>query len=122
MSSQGVVRRGSQVPRFEVFPPFFTTAADDAVDLAAVAGLDLDPWQERVLRGALGEREDGRWTSFRTCLVVPRQNGKNAILEARELAGLFLFGERVIVHTAHEYKTANESMTSMMARLRSSGV
>lgn len=118
MSSLTDVRQGSQVPRVEFYPPFFSTAADDAVDLAAIAGLVLDPWQERVLRGALGEREDGRWTSFRTCLVVPRQNGKNAILEARELAGLFLFGEKVIVHTAHEYKTANEAMTSMMARLR----
>jgi phage terminase large subunit-like protein len=71
-----------------------------------------------VLRGSLGEREDGRWTSFRNCLVVPRQNGKNALLEARELAGLFLFGEKVIVHTAHEYKTANESMMALMARLK----
>ncbi len=70
-------------------------------------------------RLAGGEREDGRWTSFRNCLVVPRQNGKNALLEARELAGLFLFGEKVIVHTAHEYKTANESMMALMARLKS---
>ncbi|QPE05303.1 hypothetical protein IT882_04340 [Microbacterium schleiferi] len=119
MSSLTDARQGSQVPRVEFYPPYFSTAADDAIDLAAIAGLFLDPWQERVLRGSLGEREDGRWTAFRTCLVVPRQNGKNAILEARELAGLFLFGEKVIVHTAHEYKTANEAMTSMMARLRS---
>lgn len=118
MSSLVVARTGSQTPRLEHFPPFFTTAADDAVDLAGVAGLVMDPWQEHVLRGSLGERQDGRWTSFRVCLVVPRQNGKNAVLEARELAGLFLFGERLIMHTAHEYKTARESMMSMMARIR----
>lgn len=118
MNSPDVARRGSQLPRIELYPPYFTTAADDAVDLAAVAGLELDPWQEHVLRGSLGEQESGRWTSFRTCVVVPRQNGKNAILEARELAGLFLFGEKLIVHTAHEYKTANESMMSLMARLK----
>lgn len=119
MNSPDAERRGSQLPRIELYPPYFTTAADDAIDLAAVAGLQLDPWQEYVLRGSLGEREDGRWTSFRNCLVVPRQNGKNALLEARELAGLFLFGEKVIVHTAHEYKTANESMMALMARLKS---
>lgn len=118
MNSPDAERRGSQLPRIELYPPYFTTAADDAIDLAAVAGLELDPWQEYVLRGALGEQESGRWTSFRACLVVPRQNGKNAILEARELAGLFLFGEKLIVHTAHEYKTANESMMSLMARLK----
>ena len=118
MSSPVVARIGSQTPRLEHCPPFFTTAGDDAIDLAAVAGLVLDPWQQHVLRGALGERQDGRWTAFRACLVVPRQNGKNALLEARELAGLFLFGERMIMHTAHEYKTARESMLSMMTRVR----
>jgi hypothetical protein len=33
----------------------------------------------------------------------------NSILEARELAGLFLLGERLIVHTAHENPTAFEA-------------
>jgi phage terminase large subunit-like protein len=113
-----VAQIGSQRPRIESFPLYSTTAADDAIDLAAIAGLQLDPWQEYVLRGALGERRDGRWTSFRTCLVVPRQNGKNAILEARELAGLFLFGEKLIMHTAHEFKTAYRSMTELMNRLK----
>lgn len=117
-SSLSVVRKGSQLPRIEHFPLFHTSAADDAVDLAAVAGLDLDPWQVHVLRGALGERQDGRWSAFRTCLVVPRQNGKNAILEARELAGLLLFGEKVIVHTAHEFKTAHNSMIALMNRIK----
>lgn len=114
------VRIGSQLPRIEHFPVYATSAADDAVDIAAVAGLELDPWQEHVLRGSLGERVDGRWSAFRACLVVPRQNGKNAILEARELAGLFLFGERLIIHTAHEFSTARESMLSLITRIRGS--
>ena len=117
-SSPSVVRKGSQLPRIESYPLFNTSAADDAVDLAAMAGLVLDPWQEHVLRGSLGERVDGRWSAFRTCLVVPRQNGKNAVLEARELAGLLLFGEQTIVHTAHEFKTAFKSMVALMNRLR----
>lgn len=117
--SPSAARKGSQLPRIESYPLFHTSAADDAVDLAAVAGLVLDPWQEHVLRGALGERQDGRWSAFRTCLVVPRQNGKNAILEARELAGLMLFNEQVIVHTAHEFKTAHNSMVALMNRIKS---
>ena len=114
------VRKGSQLPRIESYPLFHTSAADDAVDLAAVAGLELYPWQEHVLRGSLGERVDGRWSAFRTCLVVPRQNGKNAVLEARELAGLLLFNEGVIIHTAHEFKTANNSMIALMNRIKAS--
>lgn len=99
---------------------FHTSAADDAIDLAALAGLELDPWQQHVLRGSLGEKRDGKWTSTSVGLVVPRQNGKNALLEARELAGLFLFGERLIIHTAHETATARESMLALMARLKDS--
>lgn len=44
-----------------------------------------------------------------TCgLSVPRQNGKNALLEMRELYGLCVIGERIL-HTAHEVKTARKA-------------
>lgn len=119
-SSPSAARKGSQQPRIESYPLFNTTAADDAIDIASMAGLVLDPWQEHILRGSLGERVDGRWSAFRTCVVVPRQNGKNALIEARELAGLLLFGEQTIIHTAHEFKTAYKSMLALMNRLRTS--
>lgn len=105
--------RGSQTPRLELVPTYFTSAGDDAVDLAAVAGLNLDPWQQHVLRGSLGETKDGRWKAFECGLVVPRQNGKGSVLEARELAGLFLFGERTIIHSAHLFSTAMEHRQRM---------
>lgn len=41
------------------------------------------------------------WAAFEVGIVVPRQNGKNAILTARELAGIVLFGEDLIIHSAH---------------------
>lgn len=41
-------------------------------------------------------------------MIVARQNGKGSILEARVLAGLFLLGERLILYSAHEFKTAVE--------------
>lgn len=82
--------------------------ASKAVALAGLAGLDLDPWQQSILDGALAHRVDGKWSAFEVCMVMPRQNGKNAILEARQLAGLFLFREQLQVHSAHEFKTALE--------------
>jgi hypothetical protein len=42
-------------------------------------------------------------------MILARQNGKNVVFEARELGGLFLLGERLILHTAHQYKTAIEA-------------
>lgn len=119
ISSPSVVRTGSQVPRIEHVPLWHTSAGDDAVDLAAAVGLEMDEWQQRVLRGALGELPGGKWSASRVGLVVPRQNGKNAILEARELAGLFLFGEDLITHTAHQSATAENAMNELMRRMLS---
>lgn len=100
------VVRGSQRPRVLHVPEFSESAGDEAIELAALAGLELDDWQQFVLRQALGERPDGRWAAKTVGLVVGRQNGKGAVLEARELAGLFLLGERRLIHTAHLQKTA----------------
>lgn len=86
-----------------------TSDGREASQLAKAAGLHLDPWQRLVLQGGLGVREDGRWSAFEVGLIVARQNGKGAILEALELAGLFLFKERLILHSAHEFKTAREA-------------
>jgi len=98
-------RLGSRKPRVSSVPAYRSSAGQEAVDLAATAGLFLDPWQQDVLIGALGEGRGGLWTAPDVGLVVPRQNGKGAVLEARELAGLFLFGESIL-HTSHEFKTS----------------
>lgn len=97
---------GRQYPSHFIAPLWTTTAGDDAVDLAEACGLHLLPWQQVVLRNALGERPGGKWSSFEVGLIVPRQNGKNVVVMARQLAGLFLFGEEQQVHTAHKFKTA----------------
>jgi phage terminase large subunit-like protein len=110
---------GNQRPAVQYVPPLFhTSAGQDAIDLAAVAGLNLDDWQQYVLTESLKEREgDGKWTAFEVGLVVPRQNGKNALLEARELAGLFLLNEELIIHSAHEFKTAQEAFLNIKNRI-----
>jgi hypothetical protein len=105
---------GAQEPRISLIPPCVSSAGDEAVDLAHMAGLHLDPWEAFVLRNALGEGPDGKWAAFLVGLVVARQNGKGAILEARELAGLFLLGERMIIHSAHEFATSAEHFRRLL--------
>jgi hypothetical protein len=105
---------GLQRPRVERVPPFVSSAGEEAVDFCSAFGLVLDPWQCHVLTQSMGERADGRWASFEVCALVPRQNGKGALLEARELAGLFLFGEQLILHSAHEFKTAQEAFRRVL--------
>lgn len=99
---------GCQEPTLRSVPPYVATTGPEAVELAAMAGLVLDPWQQMVLRDALGERADGKWAAFEAALIVARQNGKGAVFEARVLAGLFLLDEQLIMYSAHEFKTAQE--------------
>jgi len=96
-----------------------TSAGLEAADLAASAGLVLDEWQADILHGALGERRDDRWAAFEVAVIMPRQNGKGVLLEARELAGLFLFGEELILHSAHEFKTAAEAFRRVLSLIQS---
>jgi hypothetical protein len=165
---------GDPRPRLSSLPQTSGSAGKEATDLAAKAGLILDPWESWVLEQGLAEddertyldpgfqpspeykrltaditrlidtatragrpeltiAEDRRlrkllamrdaiagedakpmWAAFEVCLIVPRQNGKGAILEARELAGLFLFGEELIIHTAHEFKTCREAFRRLL--------
>lgn len=105
---------GHQTPRILHSPPRVSSAGREAVELAAMAGLDLDPWQKLALEEALGERADGTWSAFEVGLVVSRQNGKGSLLEAREMAGLFLLGERLIIHSAHQFDTSLEAFQRVL--------
>lgn len=109
-------QRGSQRPRICHVPPYAASTGDEAVELAEMAGLVLDDWQRFVLKNSLGERADGRWSAQTVGLMVSRQNGKGAILEARELAGLYLLGEQ-IVHTAHLFDTAADHFARVSQRI-----
>jgi phage terminase large subunit-like protein len=86
-----------------------------AVELAASAGLILDPWEAAILEDSLALRPDYRWAAFEVAVIVPRQNGKGSILEARELAGLFLLEESLILHSAHEFKTSREAFLRILS-------
>jgi hypothetical protein len=77
--------------------------------------LVLDPWQSFCVECILAERADGKWAAFEAALCVARQNGKGGVLEAVELAGLFLLGESLILHSAHEFKTAAEAFLRIKA-------
>jgi hypothetical protein len=80
----------------------------DLLEWSATIGYDMDDWQEWSLTEGCGTRPDGTWSAFEVLLIAPRQNGKNGTLEVRELGGLYILGERVLIHTAHEFKAAIE--------------
>lgn len=81
------------------------TFGDIAGEFAANFGLTPDPWQNLVLEDWLAASTKDEWKHMTCGLSVPRQNGKNALLEIRELFGMVLLGEKIL-HSAHEVKTA----------------
>ena len=101
-------------PRIKCLPGGDDALAWEALEVCAVAGLELDDWQALVFVEALRTRDDGKWSAMEVGVDVARQNGKGGILEARELAGIFAFHERLIIHSAHLVDTSLEAMERLL--------
>lgn len=112
---------GASQPRVEGYPPFTESKGHLAINLAARAGLILDPWQQDSLRIMMAVRPDGKWTCRHYCEWIPRQNGKGVLIEARALAAFLLLGDKEIVWSAHEVKTARKEFTRLWALFRKLG-
>jgi len=76
-------------------------------------GLSLFPWQRDVLWDLCARDGADRPSYVTAGLSVPRQNGKNAILEAYELYLLTACAAHIL-HTAHRVKTAKKSFTRLV--------
>lgn len=105
---------GSQEPRIRVEPARKTTDGEYAAALMAAYGNTLDPWQESVLNCWLGRDANGDYDVTSAGLAVPRQNGKNVVIEGREFFGLVINGEKIL-HTAHQVKTSKKSFRRLEA-------
>lgn len=112
---------GLVLPRLAHYPDAPHSSGREFAELYAyAAGSRLDPWQEWELEKGLGETADGKWAAFQVTQVVPRQNGKDEIFVALGLGWLFLTGERLIGHSAHEYKTAMEAFRRLVGIIENS--
>lgn len=105
--------KGNQIPRIKIEPPRERTNADGASLLIEKYAYTLDEWQKMVLDCWLGTDGAGNYTMTSGGLSVSRQNGKNCIVEARELYGLLISGERII-HSAHQVRTAKRSFRRLV--------
>ncbi len=99
---------GVQEPRVANYPKSKWSDADDCAFLAEAYGLKPDPWQLNVLKAWMNRGRDGKWLAGRWGITVPRQNGKNGILEMVELFFMAQLGLKIL-HTAHEVKTARKA-------------
>jgi phage terminase large subunit-like protein len=105
-------------PRIAYVPSADGRSGEAAIALAALAGITLDGWQKMTLVAGC-DRRGGKWSAFEVGIVVPRQNGKSVVLAVRELAGLLLFGERLVIHSAHEWRTVSEQFQATLELVES---
>lgn len=105
-------------PRVRSVPDYKFTSGVEAVELAESVGLEPDDWQRSAVYDILGEDDHGKWASFESALIFPRQNGKGTIFEIVQLSDLFLFSSAqrdfLAIHTAHEFKTAQEAFRRLL--------
>lgn len=64
-----------------------------------------------MLETMLGERPDGTWAAFETCVIEPRQNGKTDTGQVASLYDLFIRKVSRIVWSAHRYRTTADTFT-----------
>lgn len=116
MNSSGSVLLAK--PAWRSVPPPASSTGPEAIELAASAGLFLDPWQQEAVCDLLGEDEHGQWAATSGGLICPRQNGKGSVIEALELAWLFLCGVELIFHSAHLFATASDAFRRIKGLIR----
>lgn len=104
---------GNQIPRICIEPDRVSSDGKGASMLMAKYAKSLDEWQENILECWLGKDENGNYSMTSGGLSVPRQNGKNFCLEAREFYGLVINGEKIL-HTAHQVRTAKKSFRRLV--------
>lgn len=103
---------GSQPPAYSTVLPYTDNDWQDCIDLVTEYGGAPDHWQTLPLEAWLARRPNGLWAHTKNGLSVPRQNGKNYALEARELYGMYVLEERIL-HTAHEVRTSKAHFKRM---------
>lgn len=106
--------KGSQEPRIQVEPDRVVSDGADAALLMSEYGYQLDKWQKIVVDCWLGKDDNDKYNVTNAGLSLPRQNGKNVCLEAREFYGLVINGERIL-HTAHQVRTSKKSFRRLAA-------
>lgn len=88
-----------------------------AAEVLAGVGFELLPWQADTLDEWLECDSLGRLTRATTGLIVPRRNGKTALILARCLYGIAYLGEHRVTYSAHEQGTAQEAFGALQAIL-----
>lgn len=94
-------------------PEYYKTHGPDVGELCTQIGFAPDPEQQLALDVIFAKQASGLSAAFDTTVVVGRQNLKTGTFKMAALGWLFLFDERLIVWSAHEWSTVGEDFRDM---------
>jgi len=109
----------SEAARHLVLPAGIISTGWPAVrDTCGNLGVRFDPWQDGAGRAILGKGADGLYAADAVVLSIPRQVGKTYLIGWLCFALCLIFPNLTVLWTAHRYKTATETFTSMKGMSR----
>ena len=109
-------------PAYAALPEYVHTLGPEVADLAELAGFAPDPEQRLALDAAFALDAKGKTAAFEVCVVCSRQNMKTGFFKQCALGWLYVTDQRLIVWSAHEFRTAQEAFRDMTELVESSDV
>jgi hypothetical protein len=100
-------------PAYLWHPPYTSTLGAEVADLCSLAGFEPDPEQRLALDLTFALRPDGMSAAFEVAVICSRQNLKTGFLKQCALGWLFITDERLVVWSAHEFRTAQEAFRDL---------
>lgn len=100
-------------PAFSWMPEYRDTLGPEVVEVSRMAGFDPDPEQRMALDWTFAFGAAGKVAVRDFGICAPRQNLKTGYLKMCALGWLYITEQRLIVWSAHEFATAQESFRDM---------
>lgn len=112
-------RLGRQTPTKSVVLPYENTYGKEAIDIYEKTGRQAQDWQKLLIYDILSYNDEGLWIHTKFGYAVPRRNGKNEVISAREMYALEI-GEQAL-HTAHRTPTSTSAFNRLLTLLGKAG-
>lgn len=100
-------------PTWSSTPLYVETFGPEVADVAALAGFGPDPEQQLILDLIFAIGPNGKSVAFEIGIIGPRQNFKTGVIKQAELGWLFVTGEKLVVHSAHELDTTEAAFNDL---------
>ena len=100
-------------PAHSWLPEYHQTFGGDVAELASIAGFAPDPEQRVALDAIFAVDRYGKSVAFETAVICCRQNMKTGLFKQVALGWLFVTDERLVVWSAHEFRTAQEAFRDL---------